>query len=95
MTEERYADTIGEIIITGPVVRLDLVSLSPTEKDENNKPKTVFRERIVMPLEGFLHAFGIMGRAVQQLEKQGVLKRVAGEAQLAADAAPPKSANFK
>jgi hypothetical protein len=96
MTEERYADAIGGIALTGPVVRIDLVSLSPTEKDEKEQPKAVFRQRIVMPLEGFVRSFGLMAQVMQQLEKQGLIRRSGeGEAKLAPDAPTPKSANFK
>lgn len=42
--EERYADAIGEIGITGPVVRIDLVRLSATEKGDSKQPKPVFRQ---------------------------------------------------
>lgn len=79
MIEERYADTFGEVFLTGPVVRFDLVSFSPSERDGNNQPKAVVRERIVMPVDGFVRAFGVMGQVMQQLEKQGVVKRAAAE----------------
>ena len=95
--EERYADAIGEIGLTGPVVRIDLVSLSATEKDDKKQPKPVFRQRIVMPLEGFVRSFALMAQVMQQLEKQGVIKRAgaAGEPKVVPEAGPPKSANFK
>jgi hypothetical protein len=97
MEDERYADAIGEIGLTGPVVRMDLVSLSATEKDEKNQPKPVFRQRVVMPLEGFVRSFALMAQVMQQLEKQGVIKRPggSGEAKVVPEAGPPKSANFK
>ena len=43
MHDEMYSDGIEEITITGSVVRVDLISLSPTERDANNHPKKVFR----------------------------------------------------
>jgi hypothetical protein len=39
MHAELYSDGIGEITVSGTIVRVDLVSLSPTEHDANNKPK--------------------------------------------------------
>ena len=104
MSDERYADAIGEISLVGTTVRLDLVSLSHTEKDDKGQPKPVFRQRIVMPVDGFLQSFALMGRVMQQLEQQGVIKRqgadgkpaAAAEARpVAAKPAPPKSTNFK
>ena len=104
MSDERYADAIGEISLVGTTVRLDLVSLSHTEKDDKGQPKPVVRERIVMPVDGFLQSFGLMARVMQQLEQQGLIKRqpadgksgAATGAQAAAPAVvPPKSTNFK
>ena len=48
MSNELYADGIGEITITGTIVRIDLMSLSATDRDANNNPKPVFRQRIIM-----------------------------------------------
>ena len=97
MEDERFADSIGEIGLTGPVVRMDLVSLSVTEKDDKKQPKPVFRQRIIMPLEGFVRSFALMAQVMQQLEKQGVIKRggAQDEAKVVPEAGPPKSANFK
>jgi len=95
MTDELFADGLGEIGITGAVVRMDLFSLSPTEKDDKNQPKPVFRQRIVMPVEGFVRTFALMAQVMQQLEKQGVIKRPAVDAAPAQGAGPPKSKNFK
>lgn len=99
MSEERYADAFGEISLVGPTVRIDLVSLSPSEKDDKGQPKPVFRQRIVMPVDGFLQSFGLMARVMQQLEQQGVIKRAPAGAKEAAAAPaappPPKSTNFK
>lgn len=95
MDDERYADAIGEIVMTGSVVRMDLVSLSSTEKDGNGQPKPVFRQRIVMPVDGFIRSFGLMVQVMQQLEKQGVIKRSEIEGPAAAVPEPPKSKNFR
>src|SRR5258706_6510359 len=101
MSDERYADAIGEIGLVGSTVRMDLVSLSPTEKDDKGQAKLVFRQRIVMPVDGFLQSFGLMVRVMQQLEKQGVIKRQPAGAKDVAEAAaaaappPPKSTNFQ
>jgi hypothetical protein len=96
-TEEIFADTIGEVGLTGPVVRMDLYSLSPTERDENKKPKPVFRQRIVMPVDGFVQSFALMAQVMQQLEKSGVItkKAPAKEGDKPAAGTKPTSANFK
>lgn len=94
MSDERFADAIGEIALVGSTVRMDLVSLGG-EKDDKGQPKPVFRQRIVMPVEGFVRSFGVMAQVMQQLEKQGVIKRAQAEGKAPADASPPKSTNFK
>lgn len=75
MSSELFADRIAEIGITGGVVRLDLVSLSATQRDENNQPTPEFRQRIVMPAEGFVQSFALMAKVMQELEKKGVVRR--------------------
>jgi hypothetical protein len=95
MSEERYADAVGEISLAGTNVRIDLVSLS-REKDEKGQPKPEFRQRIVMPIDGFVQSFALMARVMQQLEKQGVVKRqAAAEGKDALDVGMPRPANFK
>lgn len=95
MTEELYADQIGEIAVTGSVIRLDLVSLSGTERDENKKPKPVFRQRIIMPVEGFVQSFALMAQVLQQLEKSGVIKKAPAKGDKPTAEIKPNSPNFK
>ncbi|MBI3896316.1 MAG: hypothetical protein HY313_10355 [Acidobacteria bacterium] len=75
MSDELYADRIAEIAVTGTVVRLDLMSLSVTERDANKQPKPVFRQRVVMPVEGFVQSFALMTQVMQELEKKGLIRR--------------------
>lgn len=76
MTEELYADGIGEITVTGTIVRVDLVSLSATQKDEKNNPKTVFRQRLIMPVDAFANAVDLMDKALAGLVEAGAVKRI-------------------
>lgn len=88
-----FADSIGAIGITGSVVRIDFVTLSPAQ-DAMGSPKMVFSHRVVMPLDGFLAAAGKMQQAAQALTRRGGAKaeprlaqprpKVASEAQQAA-----------
>jgi len=75
MHDELYADGIGEITVSGTTVRIDLVSLSPTERDQNNAPKAVFRQRIVMSVEGFASSAELMQKALQGLIDGGAIHR--------------------
>ncbi len=71
MQDEVYSDGISEITITGPIVRIDLMSLSPADRDANNNPKPVFRQRIVMPVDAFANSVELMQRVVKGLIETG------------------------
>ena len=73
MHDELYADGVGEITVGGTVVRVDLVSLSPTERDASNAPKSVFRQRLIFSVEGFANAVDLMQKALQGLVESGTV----------------------
>jgi hypothetical protein len=75
MHEELYTDGIEEITVGGSIVRVDLVSLSPTERDANNAPKKVFRQRLIFSIEAFANSVEVMQNALQGLVAAGVVKR--------------------
>jgi len=76
MSNELYADGIGEITVTGTIVRIDLMSLSATERDASNNPKPVFRQRIIMPVDAFANAVDLMQKALGGLVEAGAVRRV-------------------
>lgn len=88
MSNELYADGIGEITVTGTIVRIDLMSLSPTERDANNNPKPVFRQRIIMPVDAFANAVDLMQKALGGLVEAGAVRRIG-------DAQPPAAGAIK
>jgi hypothetical protein len=101
MDKEIYADGIGEIHVTGPIVRVDLVSLSPTERDEMGNPKAVFRQRIVMSLEAFAGSVDLMQKVLASLVESGAVRRSPGaedqepmQAHTATPLRPKGSPNF-
>ncbi len=73
MTKEMFADTIGGIGINKGVIRMDFVSQSATEKDGKGQPTDEFRQRIVMPVEGFLRMHAMMQSMMQKLQESGAL----------------------
>lgn len=75
MHAEIYTDGIEEITVGGSIVRVDIVSLSPTERDANNAPKKVFRQRLIFPIEAFANSVEVMQNALQGLVDAGVVKR--------------------
>lgn len=77
MGSELYSDGITEITVTNAIVRIDLMSLSATEKDEKGNPKPVFRQRIIMPVDAFANAVELMQKALGGLVEAGTVRRVA------------------
>ena len=83
-----FADGIGEITLSGGMVRLDLVTLVGSQNDEANKPRLEFSQRIVMPPDGFLRSFSAMENLVKQLVDAGLVKpREGADGKVVAD--PP------
>jgi hypothetical protein len=76
MSSELYADGIGEITVTGTIVRIDMMSLSAVERDEKNNPKPVFRQRIIMPVDAFANAVDLMQKALAGLVEAGAVRRI-------------------
>jgi hypothetical protein len=73
MHAELYSDGIDEITVSGTVVRVDLISLSPTERDANNTPKKVFRQRLIFSVEAFANSVEVMQKALKGLVNAGVI----------------------
>jgi hypothetical protein len=98
MTNELYSEGIGEVAVTGPVVRLDLLTLSLEQRDDKGQPKLVLCQRVVMPVEGLIRSYAVLSQAMQELEKRGVVrKHQAPEVparQQAGPKPPPSSPNF-
>jgi hypothetical protein len=84
MDAELYTDGIDEVTIGGSIVRVDLVSLSPTERDANNAPKKVFRQRLIFSAESFANSVEVMQNALQGLVDAGLIKRSQPRATVAA-----------
>ncbi len=75
MTDEIFADRFGDISVTGSTIRIDLVSQSPSERDANGQPVLRFRQRVVLPIEGFLRSHEMMLRMLDVLVEQGIVQR--------------------
>ena len=98
---EIFADGVGEITLAGGMVRMDLVTLVGNQNDKENPPKLQFRQRVVMPPDGFLRSFSAMENLVKQLIEAGLVKPRDGEAEgnvsttsETGSPEPPKSPNF-
>ena len=75
MSEELYIDSIGDVVVTGMVIRFDLMALDPSQRDDKNNIQPTVRQRVVMPIDGFVTAVQKLGGTLSKLEKMGVIKK--------------------
>ncbi|MBR0651497.1 hypothetical protein GXW78_17640 [Roseomonas terrae] len=94
MHPEIFSDGIGEITVSGSIVRVDLTSLSPTERNPDNTPRAVLRQRVIFSIEGFANSVDVMQKALQGLIDAGVVRRTDAAAN-GADRRAPASPNFR
>ena len=78
-SKDFFADGIGEITLSGGMVRMDLVTMVGSQNNAENKPRLEFSKRIVMPPDGFLRSFSAMENLVKQLIEAGLVKPRDGE----------------
>lgn len=76
MHHEVFVDGISEITVTGPTVRIDTFTASPSEKDVDGNPRPVHRERIIMTLESFMNARDLIERVARELIQSGAVRRL-------------------
>jgi hypothetical protein len=92
-SQDIFADGIGEITLSGGMVRMDLVTLKGTQsKSSDEKPKLEFSQRVIMPPDGFLRSFSAMENLVKQLIDAGLVKP--RDQQASADGGTDKPASF-
>jgi len=75
MEHEIFADCIGSIVLEKGVMRLDLMAIMPGPRDKDSKPQMGFRQRIVMPLEGFLDSYKLFQEVIGKMEQSGLISR--------------------
>jgi hypothetical protein len=92
MANELFAHGMSRIDMVGGMVRFELFTLEPPV-GESKTQVIVPTQAVIMPMEGFLRAFGIQENMVQQLIKAGVLARRDDEA-AAVPPPPTTSPNF-
>ena len=98
-SQDIFADGIGEITLSGGMVRMDFVRLVGSQNDAENKPRLEFTQRVVMPPDGFLRSYSAMENLVKQLMDAGLVKsREGGDGPITTNTPatddPVKSPNF-
>ena len=74
---ELFVDGIGGVVFTNGTVRIELVCASPFDSPTPNvgEPPMLPRQRLILPLDGFLRSFGVMQNLVNKLAQEGVVRR--------------------
>ena len=73
-----YADAFENILVHSGTVRIDLGTYSPRDKTDDDQPVLELTGRLVMPLEGFVKAYGGISEVVRQMVEAGVIEPVKG-----------------
>lgn len=105
MIPEVFVDGIGRIGFADGVLRIELITRSGSETDEQGRPKPEVRQRLVMTLNGFLQGLQAQQQVIAKLQEAGILRLEPQTAQGVAPASsngtaapstpvPPKSPNF-
>lgn len=68
-----FADRIGNVTITGGLVRIEFLRMKPPSQT-NHQVAFDVSGQMVMPIDGFLRSIEVMTRLRQRLIDEGVLK---------------------
>jgi hypothetical protein len=71
--QDYFADIVGNVAITGNLVRIDYMRLQGQDK-EKKQLKYELSHRLVMPLDCFLRSLETMDKLRQKMIDDGVLK---------------------
>lgn len=90
MDQYHFTDGIGGITVIGGIVRLDLVTYSPTEVDANGQPRPVLTQRLLMSVETFLRSSDKILETVQAITKAQQLRAIPAPQQAAPQQTAPQ-----
>ncbi len=89
---ETFADNIHSIGFKNGIIRLDFVSFSASENDED---EIAFLNRVTIPLEGFLNTFHSMENILEKLRENGLINKISEQTQDSKEITHEESPNFK
>jgi len=85
-----YADMIGNITVTGHIVRIDFLSQTTSPQPQQDTQFQVSHQ-LIMPLDGFLRSMGIQEQIRAKLIDDGIITVDQKESNTSADAKPKTS----
>jgi hypothetical protein len=75
MSDTIFADAITNIIVTGPLVRLELSVVDAAPQKAGEPAKLRVERHVVIPMDAFANAVAMQQGLVDKLVKDGVLKK--------------------
>lgn len=69
-----FIDGVGDVRLRDGVIRMDLLALSPTRRDEEGNPVPQFVEQLVMSPAAFGRMVTALGQTVSQMRDKGLIK---------------------
>jgi hypothetical protein len=74
--QDIFADRVGNIVVTGSVVRIDLMVVDPTSVPSTGGDqgmKFEMNRRLIMPMEGFVRSFSALESVIRKMVEAGVV----------------------
>ena len=68
-----FIDSVGDIRLRDGVIRMDLLSLSPTRRDKEGNPVPQFVDQLVMSPAAFSRMVSALGQTIQQMKEKGLI----------------------
>lgn len=94
--QDIFADTFNGIAVTGNLIRIDLATLVPESAGgQGQQPRFESRQRLIMPIDGFLRAFALSEDVMKKLMAAGIVTQRGAQPEAAADPAPAPAAGEK
>ena len=79
ISDHSFIDGVGDIRLRDGIVRMDLLALSPTRRDQEGNPVPQFTDQLVMSPAAFLRMVSALGDTVKQMRGKGLLATSASD----------------
>ncbi len=89
MPQQTFIDGVGEVRLSEGIVRMDLLSMSPTRRDDENRPEAEFVEQLVMSPRAFMRVVAALSQTLKGMEEKGLINRNSADEEPADAAASP------
>lgn len=75
MVQDIFADGAAELQVQGQIVKVNLVSLSPTERDKDGNRVREVRYQLILPLQAVTELHRGLTGALEHLAKAGIVTK--------------------